>query len=284
MKKQRVFVIGGPTASGKSGLAIQLAQEIDGCIVNGDAIQVYQDLQVLSARPSAEDIKKVPHYLFGHVDAWTNYSLADWLNEVAPVIPNLKNPIVVGGTGMYLDALVNGVHAIPDIDPEIRKKVRQMSLEEVRSQMKDYPFQDPQRLRRALEVRLSTGHDLMYYYERPKRKIIDSKIILIHILPEREKVYESCAKRFDIMKKMGAINEVAHLNKIKASGGVLKAIGVPEIKEFLSGRLSESEMTNKVVIATRQYAKRQMTWFRHHGTPQYVIEDPLNVKIKEITK
>ena len=284
MKKQRIFVIGGPTASGKSALAIRLAEAVNGCVVNGDAIQVYQDLQVLSARPNLRETQQVPHYLFGHIDAWTHYSLADWLKEIKQTLPALENPVVVGGTGMYLDALVNGVHVLPDVDPEIRQKVRQMPLEEVRSQMKGYRFQDSQRVRRALEVRLSTGHDLTYFYAQPKKKFVEGNIVLIHILPDRERVYQYCAARFDIMKQEGAIQEVARLNEIKASGGVLKAIGVPEIQDFLTGHLSETEMTERVVMATRQYAKRQMTWFRHHGTPHHVMTDISEVNIQDITK
>ena len=169
MKKQRIFVIGGPTASGKSALAMKLASKIDGCIVNGDAIQVYQDLQVLSARPNEKDTQKFKHFLFGFVDAWTNYSLANWLDDMAKILPELKKPIVVGGTGMYLDALINGVHEIPEIDPKIRQEVRQMPVEEVKKRMKGYLFQDPQRLRRGLEVLLSTGHPLTYFYQQQEQ-------------------------------------------------------------------------------------------------------------------
>lgn len=284
MKKQRVFVIGGPTASGKSSLAIKLAQQIKGVIVNGDAIQVYKDLQVLSARPSKAEQQNIPHYLFGYVDAWTTPSLADWLKNVKEILPTLKNPIVVGGTGMYLDALINGVNEIPEIPPEIREKVRNMPLEEVKSLMKNYPLQDPQRLRRALEVQLTTGKSLQYFHKQPKKKIENIDFCLIHVLPDREKVYQNCAKRFDLMKKEGAIEEVERLNKIKATGGVLKAIGVPEIQAYLTKEITEAEMTEKVVTSTRQYAKRQMTWFRHHGDPRYIITDISSVDIDEITK
>jgi len=284
MKKQKIFVIGGPTASGKSSLAIRLASELSGSVVNGDAIQVYKDLSVLSARPSPEEEKIVPHYLFGYIDAWTNPSMADWLQKVKEVVPSLQNPIVVGGTGMYLDALMEGVNQIPDVDPKIRQRVRKMDLAEVASMVKDCPFKDPQRMRRALEVQLSTGKPLIYFQKLPKNKILDADFCLIHVLPQREKVYESCAVRFELMKQQGAIEEVTRLKEMKASGGVLKAIGVPEISAYLDGKISQEEMTQKVVVATRQYAKRQMTWFRHHGQPQFVISDVKNTNIKNITK
>jgi len=284
MKKQRIFVIGGPTASGKSALAIRLAEHVSGSIVNGDAIQVYKDLRILSARPSTEEQKEIPHHLFGFVDAWTNYSMAEWLSDIKKTVPYLENPIIVGGTGMYLDALINGVNDVPEIPDEIRQKVREMPLEDVRKMMKNYPFQDSQRIRRALEVQLATGKSLKYFHNQPKRKILDADFFLIHVLPERELVYKNCAKRFELMLKEGALAEVENLNKIKATGGVLKAIGVSEIKSFLNKEIDKKTMIEKTVTSTRQYAKRQMTWFRHHGTPQHVITDPSEIKIQDITK
>lgn len=284
MKKQRIFVIGGPTASGKSAFAIQMAEHLNGSIINGDAIQVYKDLRILSARPDKKEQKNIPHHLFGFVDAWTDYSLAAWLKDVKEIVLNLKNPIIVGGTGMYLDALINGVNEIPEISDEIRQKVRQMPLDDVRKIMKDYPFQDAQRVRRALEVQLATGKSLRYFHDQPKTKILDTDFCLIHILPDRDKVYQNCAKRFGQMIQDGAIDEVKHLNEIQATGGVVKAIGVREIKSFLNKEIDEKMMIEKVVTATRQYAKRQMTWFRHHGDPKYIITDPTKVNIQDITK
>ena len=284
MKKQRVFVIGGPTASGKSALAIRLAEHLDGSVVNGDAIQVYKDLSVLSARPTPEDMKKVPHYLYGEVDAWTNCSSADWLKRIQEVLPTLKNPIVVGGTGMYLDALMNGISPIPDIPVEIRKKVRYMSMEEVKSRVKDCAFIDPQRMRRALEVQLATGKSIQYFQKLPKNKVISADFTLIHVLPPRELIYKNCAVRFEKMQEAGAIEEVQNLQRIQATGGVLKAIGINEIKAYLNHQMTASEMIEKSVIATRQYAKRQMTWFRHHGQPDTTITDIFNVDIRNITK
>ena len=284
MKKQNVFIIGGPTASGKSELAIRLAEAVQGCVVNGDAIQVYQDLSVLSARPNKADMARVPHFLYGEVDAWTNFSLSDWLKRIQETVPQLKNPVIVGGTGLYLNALMEGISEIPEVDPDVRKRVRAMPLEEVKSKTKDCVFKDPQRLRRSLEVQLSTGHPISYFYNQPKVKVLDADFCLIHLLPDREKVYQNCEKRFEIMKKAGAIEEVKNLIQIKATGGVLKAIGVPEIKSFLEGVLSEAEMTRWAVIATRQYAKRQMTWFRHHGAPKHLITDINQIKISDITK
>lgn len=284
MKKQKVFVIGGPTASGKSSLAIQLAEAVGGSVVNGDAIQVYRDLQILSARPDEKETTRVPHYLYGEVDAWTNFSLADWLARIKEIVPNLTNPVIVGGTGLYLNTLLEGINEIPDVDPDVRQKVRTMPMDEVKALVRECPFVDQQRLRRALEVQLSTGKTLAFFYRRPKKKILDADFQLIHVLPPREVVYQNCETRFYRMMKQNVVDEVRHLIKIKATGGVLKAIGVPEIKAFLQGEFSEEEMAERVITATRQYAKRQMTWFRHHGDPKYLIENVSQVKIKDITK
>ena len=284
MKKQKVFVIGGPTASGKSELAVRLAQSLDGAVVNGDAIQVYKDLKVLSARPDDAELKRAPHYLYGEVDAWTHFSLANWLQRIQEIIPQLKNPIIVGGTGLYLNALVEGVNEIPDVDASIRSKVRKMPIDEVKSLVKDCPFSDPQRLRRSLEVQLSCGKPISYFYHQPKKQIVAADFSCIHVLPPREKVYLNCAKRFQIMLNQGAVDEVQHLLDIKATGGVMKAIGVPEIISFLKNECSKEEMIQQAVLSTRQYAKRQMTWFRHHGEPKHIITDVSDVNVTEITK
>ncbi|MBQ4471703.1 MAG: tRNA (adenosine(37)-N6)-dimethylallyltransferase MiaA [Alphaproteobacteria bacterium] len=257
MKKQKVFVIGGPTASGKSALAIRLAQKLRGEIVNGDAIQVYQDLCILSARPSVEDEALVPHHLFGYVDAWTTPSITDWLQQVADIVPKLNNPIIVGGTGMYLDALVNGISPIPDIPTEIRNEVREMPLEEVCAEVKDCRFSDPQRLRRALEVQRTTGRPLSYFQKLKKIKYLDADFYEIQVLPDREVVYQNCADRFGIMMQMGVVAEVVDLMKKKPTGGVLKAIGLNAITSYIKKEISKEEMENLVVTATRQYAKRQ---------------------------
>ena len=284
MKKQKIFVIGGPTASGKSSLAVRLATDLNGCVVNADSIQVYKDLRVLSARPSDEEMQGIPHYLFGYVDAWTNPSLADWLDKAKELLPDVKNPIVVGGTGLYLEALMHGVSPIPDVDLAVRERVRNMDLKEVQSLIKNPRFKDPQRLRRALEVQLTTGKTLDYFYQLPKKKSIDADFYLIYVLPQREKVYEACEKRFVQMLQAGALEEVRHLNDIQATGGVLKAIGVPEIQAYFLGRLSKDEMIQQSVIATRQYAKRQMTWFRHHGSPRHIVTDAATIDMARITE
>jgi len=274
MKEKKIIVIGGPTASGKTSLGIKIAQEIGGQIVNADAIQVYQDLRILSARPSEEEQAGIPHYLFGYVDAWTTSSVQAWLEDVAQILPELSAPVFVGGTGFYLDALINGLSPVPDVPTEIREKVRQMALPEVRSLVKDCPFTDPQRLRRALEVQLAAGKSLVYFQGLPKKKIVKTDSYLIHLLPPREQVYEKCATRLVSMLEQGMIAEVENLRNIHANGGVIHAIGVPEICRMLDGQITKQEMMKQILLATRHYAKRQMTWFRHQGKPDLVLDRP----------
>ena len=271
---KKIFVIVGPTASGKSGFAVRLAQHIKGQIVNADSMQIYQDLSIVSARPQADDLQKVPHHLYGYLDAWTQGTVQDWLNRVVPLLETLKNPVLVGGTGLYISCLINGINDIPDIDPTIREQVRQMPIPEVISQLKDCSSTDPQRVRRALEVQLSTGKPLSYYQSLPKRKMIDADFHVFFINPPRRLLYENCEKRFYQMIEQGGIEEVKHLMTLNPTGGILKAIGVPEIMSYLQGDISKQEMCRRAILSTRHYAKRQITWFRHQLVANKLIADP----------
>jgi len=274
MKSKKIIVIGGPTASGKTSLSLQIAKDIHGQVVNADAIQVYQDLQILSARPSLDEQADVPHHLFGYVDAWTSYSVQNWLTDVSQVLPELSAPVFVGGTGFYLDALINGLSPIPDIPFEIREKVRKMPMAEVKSLVKEAMFTDSQRLRRALEVQLATGKALTYFQKLPRKKIVTGDFCLIHLLPPRDQIYANCETRLVSMLQQGMISEVQNLREMRADGGVMHAIGVPEICRFLDGQITKQEMMQQILLATRHYAKRQMTWFRHQGKPDIILNSP----------
>lgn len=270
MTRQRIIVIAGPTASGKSGLAVQTAAAIDGTVVNADATQVYRDLTIVSARPTPADMMGVPHVLYGYVDAYTQNTVQDWLRDVIPVLQNTPNPVVVGGTGLYIGALVNGMHTIPDIDPAIRAQVRAMPLDDIRRQVPDCRFTDPQRLQRALEVYLSTGKPLPYFYKQPKVKPIDADFTVVFLNPDRQTLYTRCDTRFHQMIERGALDEVRALMALHPTGGVLKAIGVPEIAAYLRGKTTYDEMITAATTATRHYAKRQITWFRHQLTADII--------------
>lgn len=270
--RQKIDIIVGPTASGKSGYALELAQKEKGQIVNADAFQVYQDLRILTARPSIDDEKMVPHYLYGYADCQTQENVQSWLEKAVHLLPTLSHPIVVGGTGMYINALINGINEMPDIPEKIRKKVRQMPVDEVKSLLKGQDiFPDPQRQKRALEVFLATGKPITYFQNQPLKKMIKADFNVILIQPEREIVYQNIEKRLNMMFEKGAQKEVENLLKLKAKGGVMKAIGVKEITKYIKKEYSLDEAKNQILLATRHYAKRQMTWFRHQLTPDNVI-------------
>ncbi len=272
MQKQKVQIIVGPTASGKSGYAMEIAQKIKGQIVNADAFQVYRDLRILTARPSIEDEQIVPHYLYGYADCQTQENVQSWLKKVCKILPQLSHPIVVGGTGMYINALINGLNEMPDIPNEIRQKVRQMPMTEIQSLLKGQNvLPDPQRQKRALEIFLTTGKPITYFQNLPLKKQIEADFEIILIQPDRKLIYNKIEQRLNIMLNSGGIEEVQKLQKMDAKGGVLKAIGVKEIIQYLEGQYSLEEMRKLILLSTRHYAKRQMTWFRHQIIPQKVI-------------
>ncbi len=278
MKKQTIYVIAGPTACGKSQFALKLATEKQGQIVNADAFQVYQGLKILTARPSKSAEKKISHFLYGYADNQTQVSVFDWLKKIQEVVPSLSCPIIVGGTGLYLSALIDGISPMPSIPAEIRQKVRQMSPEERVSLLKntDYPV-DPQRQKRALEVLLTTKKPITYFNQLPKQCVLQADFKKILLMPPRELIYQRCADRLEQMIQQGAINEVQNLLQQKATGGVMKAIGVPELTQYLQQTLSLEQAQQKILLATRHYAKRQMTWFRHQYQADYVLQNLSNV-------
>lgn len=276
---QKIYVIAGPTAGGKSGLALQLAQEINGEIINADSLQVYQDLHILSARPDEAETRLVPHHLYGYLDCYSVCSVFEWLSQAKEACKNIQHPIFVGGTGMYIQALVDGISMMPTIDLDIRERVRQMPLEEVQKLVQDCKATDPQRLRRALEVQLSSGKTLAYFQAQPKIKVIDGDFKVFFLNPPRTTLYERCNQRFEQMIAKGAIDEVTQLQEKGATGGVLKAIGVSEISSFLKQEISLEQMIERSQLATRHYAKRQVTWFKHQ-LKSVVLLDKEDVDLK----
>lgn len=278
---KEIPIIVGPTASGKSSLALQLAQHISGEIINADSLQVYQDLKILSARPQEKETQNIKHHLYGFVDAYTTYNVAQWLEDVKKTLKNVKNPIFVGGTGLYIKALTEGISQIPEIDTKIREYVRNLPIEDVQKKIKECKATDPQRLRRALEVELSTGKPLSYF-QQTKIKIIEEKFKIYFLNPPRELLYKNCNNRFETMLQTGAVEEVKDLIQKRATGGVLKAIGIKEITAWLAGEISKKEMIEKASQATRNYAKRQITWFKNQFKEAMEINSPdLNLIIKK---
>ena len=278
-----VALIAGPTASGKSDLAVALAQRLaragrHGVVINADSQQVYHDLRVLSARPDESDMGGIEHRLFGTWDGTEPCSAADWATAARREIDTVHAaggvPILCGGTGLYMRTLLDGISPIPAIDPAIREAVRALAAPELRECLVAEDAEaaarlgprDTQRMARALEVVRSTGHPMIYWQDRQSGGI--GAEIALHplvLLPDRDWLYARCDLRFEMMLDQGALAEVETLlaRGLDPAHPVMRAIGVPEIAALLQGELSRSEAIAAGQTATRQYAKRQYTWFRN---------------------
>jgi tRNA dimethylallyltransferase len=268
-------LIAGPTASGKSALALSLARDRDGVIINADSMQVYRELRILSARPSAEEEALAPHRLYGHVYGAENYSVARWLSEATLEIKACwaigKLPIVVGGTGLYFMALHGGLAEVPPIPPEVREKWRsfkgdlhgEIAKRDASAAARLHPA-DRQRIIRALEVVDGTGHSLADWQKRSRDQAFLSEINVERLFVDvpREVLYARAERRFDAMMSAGAMEEVRALPALAASQPMMKAIGVPELVAHIRGDLSLDVAVTQAKTATRNYIKRQLTWWR----------------------
>ncbi|MEO8723701.1 MAG: tRNA (adenosine(37)-N6)-dimethylallyltransferase MiaA [Sphingobium sp.] len=280
----RLALIAGPTASGKSAIALALAERCDGVVINADASQVYADLSVLSARPSADEMARAPHRLFGVVDGAEPCSAAHWADmarrEIAAAHAGGRLPILVGGTGLYIRSLLDGIAPIPDIAPDIRANVRAMpvadawealSREDAASAARLAPA-DSARVARALEVVRSTGHSVLWWRAQKSGGIADSiSLAPVVLLPPREWLFARCDSRFEAMLSLGAVEEVRALlsRDLSPDLPVMRAIGVREIAGWLAGEMSREMMIAQAQTATRQYAKRQYTWFNRQPPPAW---------------
>jgi tRNA dimethylallyltransferase len=288
---QPVLVVAGPTASGKSALALDLAAAFDGVIINADSMQVYKELRVLSARPDDAETARAPHRLYGVLSGAEACSAGKWremaLAEIAQCHAQGKLPIVTGGTGMYLNALLKGIAPIPDIDPALRDQITaELETDGHAALFESLRADDPQtaasldpsntqRLIRAVEVLRGTGHGMAYWHgEAMLTPPPGMRFCNFCYMPPREILYARCDARFDIMLEQGAIKEVEDLlaANLPASAPVMKAVGVREIAAFLAGDISQDEARTRAQRETRRYAKRQMTWFRHQMTDKEIID------------
>ncbi|EJB07663.1 tRNA isopentenyltransferase MiaA [Rhizobium leguminosarum bv. trifolii WSM597] len=276
------ILITGPTASGKSALALELAKRHAGAVVNADSMQVYDTLRVLTARPSEEEMQDVPHHLYGHVPAGAAYSTGAWLRDVSALLPALRAagrlPVFVGGTGLYFKALTGGLSDMPDIPEALREELRGRLLEEgpdrLHAELAEVDpamaaglnRQDGQRIVRALEVVKATGRSIADFQGQSGPVVIDAaQARKIVVLPERAVLHARISGRFEKMLREGAEDEVRALLALglPAEAPVMKAIGVSQIAAMLNGEMTRDEVLEKGAAATRQYAKRQMTWFRN---------------------
>ncbi len=271
-------LIAGPTASGKSALALALAERIGGTIVNADASQVYADLRILTARPSPHDEARAPHKLFGHVDAAVAYNAVAWAADAKRVIAEVHaaggTPIVVGGTGLYIRTLLDGIAPVPPIAPDIRAEVRALPIDvayaalerEDKAAADRLRPTDATRIARALEVVRSTGR-LLSEWQREKIGGIgaDVRLAPLVLVPDSGELAERIDARFVVMLERGAIDEVDALlaRHLDPTLPAMRAIGVEEIAAWRSGSLDRETMIARGRAASRQYAKRQRTWLRH---------------------
>lgn len=274
----RILIICGPTASGKSARAIDIAQSLNGVIINADAMQVYADLRILTARPTPEDEAIAPHALYGVLPAGKACSAARWLELARPAIAEAAGngcvPIVTGGTGLYLKALMEGLSPIPDIPAAIREQARQLWQTEgaaalaVRDSVMAARLKpgDTQRGTRALEVWLATGRSLADWQDMPRiRPFPEAAFEIISVTLERAELYRRCDARFLAMMEAGGLAEAKalHTQRLDPALPALRAVGVPELFGYLDGEWDLDTAIAKGQQATRNYAKRQMTWFRH---------------------
>ncbi|WP_262696149.1 tRNA (adenosine(37)-N6)-dimethylallyltransferase MiaA [Kordiimonas aquimaris] len=283
---KRALFIAGPTASGKSALSLQAADVLDGIIINADSMQVYKELPVLTACPSADDEKKTPHRLYRFLNADQVCSAAFWADKAMEEIESAwlqnKTPIVVGGTGMYFKILIDGIAKIPDIPHVVRRAVRQQCEEEgskvLHGELSQYdtltaarlPEGDSQRICRAVEVYRATGIALsVWQQDTPPGPMTEldkqgglTKVILS---PDRDVLYDRCNRRFDQMITQGALDEVRSLDsqQLPHDLPVMRALGVPSLIAYLRGQLHMDEALNDAKMQTRRFAKRQLTWFRN---------------------
>jgi tRNA dimethylallyltransferase len=292
MSEPKIILIAGPTASGKSALAVALAKKLNGTIINADSMQVYRDLRIITARPTLEEEARVLHRLYGHVDAAENYSVGRWCTEAADVLAATRREahaaIVVGGTGLYFNALTRGLAAVPPIPAQIRNEVRtRLASDGVEALHAELTRRDPAaaarlmagdraRVTRALEVILATGRSILQWHEANMPARVDAALAAkVFLMPDRDALLRRIDARFDAMMAVGAMDEVRALaaRHLDPTLPAMKAHGVPWLIRHLNGEIALAEAVEGGKRDTRQYTKRQATWFRNQ-LPDFVWVEP----------
>ena len=292
VSKPETILIAGPTASGKSALALALAEKFDAEIINADSMQVYRDLRIITARPSVEEEQRVPHRLYGHIDAAENFSVGRWCEEAAAALAASRRAehaaVLVGGTGLYFNALTRGIAAVPPIPPDIRQHVRErLASNGVAALYAELKEHDPAaaarlkpgdraRITRALEVVLATGRSLIDWHEDNKPPGLDAAVAAkIFLMPERDELLRRIDARFDTMMAAGALEEVRALaaRNLNPNLPAMKAHGVPWLVRHLEGEIALEQAVEEAKRDTRRYTKRQATWFRNQ-LPDFAWVEP----------
>ena len=301
--QSKIILISGPTASGKSSFAVKIAKKINGEIVNADSMQVYKQLKILTARPSKNDQKNIKHHLYGVVDVSKTFSTGQWLRLTLKKIKEIKKrkkiPILVGGTGLYFQSLINGLVKIPNIPIKLRNKVRLMQKEEgqkkfykrllrLDKKIKDkFDSNDTQRSIRAFEIKLYTKVSMYDWLDKTKSSFNENEFLKLYIDFNRSELIKRISLRTSNMLGNGAISEVKRFSvlKIKKDSSVNKVIGVSELKQYLRNQMTLDEVGELISTRTRQYAKRQATWARSRMS-SWIKIDPNEISswIKKINK
>ncbi|MCP5370631.1 MAG: tRNA (adenosine(37)-N6)-dimethylallyltransferase MiaA [Hyphomicrobiales bacterium] len=285
-----VVIVSGPTASGKSALAMDLAEAFDGTVINGDSMQVYRELRLVTARPSEADMARVPHRLYGTLPAAEACSAGRWLDlaraEIEAVWAAGGLPVVVGGTGLYLRALRQGLSPIPPIDEDVRREVRALHARLGGAAFRErlaaldpasaarLETGDGQRLMRAYEVALATGRTLdEWHAEPPPVPPLAARFARVRVLPPRDLLYAAIDARFRAMVEAGALDEVRALlaQDLDPDLPAMKAVGVPDLAAAIRGEVDLETAVTRAQQASRNYAKRQLTWLRHQDAADFVV-------------
>tara|TARA_B100000029_G_scaffold354041_1_gene346813 strand:- start:106 stop:1017 length:912 start_codon:yes stop_codon:yes gene_type:complete len=294
--KNKIILISGPTASGKSNFAYKVAKKINGEIINADSIQIYKDLKILTARPNIKDSDPV-HHLYGFLGGEEIWSVGKWIKVAKDIsdkiIAKKMTPIIVGGTGLYFKAITEGLSPIPDIDPKVREELtnllRSKGINSLRKILKDLDpaaykkigSNDQQRILRALEVYKGTKRKISDFWKIKRVKLFNNEFKKINLTISRDLLYENCDKRCDEMINQGAIEEVRTLleKNYKFNAPVMNAIGVKEIRQYLEKKIELIDAVNLIKYRTHQYAKRQITWSKHQMITWEGLSTQLSDKI-----
>ena len=283
-KQSKIILISGPTASGKSNFAVKIAKKINGEIINADSMQVYKQLKILTARPNKEEQKNIKHHMYGIIDLKKKFSTGQWLKEATKKIKEIKKrkkiPILVGGTGLYFQSLINGLVKIPEISLKFRNKIRLMQkkdgqkkfykkLLKIDPRAKDkFDSNDTQRTIRAFEIKSFTKISMYKWLTKTKSEFKDEEFLKLYIDFKREDLIKRISLRSIKMIEEGAINEVKKFIKLKIKKdlSVNRVIGIDELTQHLNQKIELVQARELISIKTRQYAKRQATWARSRMT------------------